>query len=198
MSFKDFSVIGDHSAGYENLYNAAVEVLKNPDDRLVVEVGTREGGSLMTLMTAITDTYKDRPIISIDPYGGKPYLSRDNVIDGMYPDDLYMNMLSYVTAHVIQNKVYWSHYKHTSLDWIKFWDKTDFWVNGKIAKPEFAFVHLDGDHNTDTVRQELAYFVPRTKGWVVVDDADQISLTDGGIAKYKGEVRDNYLWIKCE
>lgn len=198
MSYEDFTEYGDHPKGYLTLYNLAVETMKDKSHSLqAVEVGVRAGGSALTLLNAIKDTDPDRYLHTIDPHGSKPYLSRELLIPEMYNDREYRETMFRLSSYCLEHKLSWSHWKMKSLDWCKVYAGIEFWGDRGQLSDDFCFVHLDGDHNTTVVANELKWFTRRTRGLIVIDDADQLDLTDKRIAKYKGQVTENYLIITC-
>lgn len=196
MKFIDHAELGDHP-NYDDLYEEVLKVAKTaPNHSFAIEVGTRQGGSALTIMDAIHEANPSQWLLTIDPYGDKPYLSEDMVIEGWYKDDFYRTAMYELSKYAHEHNINWAHYKMKSIDWIKTWPKTEFWAEKQILKPQFYFVHLDGDHTDDTVRNELAEFWPYLieGGVICVDDANQIH-PEEVFGKLNFTIEKNRVWL---
>lgn len=139
---------------------------------LSVEVGTRRGGSAMLflmLLDQIYNGYEKPHLVTVDPYGCKPYVSGIPGLENIpiYGDPEYLAMKSLLAkfpAHM--------HFKLCSLDFFQRMHGCPYWSPG--VKPfttptqpgEFAlgeerrmsnltFCLLDGDHSEKTISAEL-------------------------------------------
>lgn len=177
-------------ADYTTLYKYAIQAITGPSKRQVVEIGTRKGGSAMLLQEIIKGENPNRFMHTVDPYGGKPYLNRNEVVSNFYNDDLYLQTMKDLSAREQQ----WTHWKMRSLDWIAMYPNIEFWAGGEQLKDEFCFVYLDGDHVNETVKAELDFFIPRTKGYILVDNADKVDPETFGI---KYTLEDDTVVVKC-
>ena len=197
MPFVDRSEFGDHE-DYSDLYQK-VELIskKAPSNTFAVEVGTRAGGSALTILDAIRESNKKQWLITIDPYGDKPYLSDLNPILRQYPDSFYRQAMKLLSEYCEKYEMNWTHYKMKSLDWIDYWPKTEFWINGQILNLKIFFLHLDGDHNTMVVKSELDNFWPYVidGGIVCIDDANAIDI-EKVCSGLEYSVQNDRIWIK--
>lgn len=175
---------------YTVVYEYAKKSITGPPELQVVEIGTRKGGSAMLFQEIIMGENPHRFLHTIDPYGGKPYTNGEEVVGGLYNDDLYEQMILDLGARRQQ----WTHWKMRSLDWIKMYPNIEFWAGGRHLKDEFCFVYLDGDHADLTVKAELDFFLPRTTGYILVDNADKIHPETMGIDYL---IEDDAVVIKC-
>jgi hypothetical protein len=178
MTFVDHTEFGDHP-GYQDLYEYAEKAsLLAPPQSFAVEVGTRAGGSALTILDAMLENSKNQWLITVDPYGNKPYLSVDSVVKDMYPDNFYRQAMQLLSNYCAETDMNWTHYKMKSLEWIKHWPKIEFWADEMILEPKIFFLHLDGDHNTKVVKEEIHSFWPYLidGATICIDDADQIEV----------------------
>lgn len=114
----------------------------------------------------------DPPVlVTVDPYGGKPYSGGDYVVDWLYGDDIYL-------AHK-QNLARFPNHVHFALEGHVFLSRclgAPIWRRGKrVPLTEFSFAFLDGDHDAATVREELLHLMPHMArgGRIVVDNVDK-------------------------
>lgn len=141
--------------------------------RISIEVGTRKGGSALLLLQVLMRLY--RPpfplLVSVDPYGGKPYHGGDAIVPMLYGDDTYTEMRQRLASwpfHV--------HFKLTSLVFARQLLGQEIWSQGRSQLlTDLAFVLLDGEHDLETVRAELSYFKPvmAKGGRIVIDNIDK-------------------------
>lgn len=145
-----------------------------------IEVGTRRGGSAVLMLRILDRLYGRGPLlITIDPYGGKPYYGGEGkVTPGLYGDEEYIAMKTLLAP--FPNHV---HFAVTSMDFISLLDRGfELWSGGRmirfgttdIATKPFTFVYLDGDHDKATVLTELDHLAPRvgSGGSLVIDNVD--------------------------
>lgn len=142
-----------------------------PEDYAVVEFGTDSGTSATWLMRSVQGT--KRWVFSVDPYGDKPYKVGDQTSRAFkYDDNNYKNTMPMLYSFAKEKDVNFSHYRMTSLDWIKAFPTIDFWSDGGRWTPKFCFAYLDGDHSYDPVVQEFNFFYEQmpSGGYIVIDD----------------------------
>jgi len=196
MTFVDRSEFGDHPQ-YDDLYKVAEEACtEGPEQAFAVEVGTRAGGSALTILDAIREADKNQWLITVDPYGNKPYLSVNSVLKDMYPDNFYREAMKHLSNYCEEFGTNWTHYKMKSLEWIKHWPNIEFWADEKILEPKIFFLHLDGDHTTSVVKQEIEDFWPylTDNAVICIDDADQIEV-DKVCEDLIHKVENNRVWL---
>jgi len=123
-----------------------------------VEVGNREGGSLLLAMEHRNST----AVEGVDPYGGIPYRIPGGPITTEYDDEMHKRMLSLAGSSPAARKL--RHHKMTS---------DEYMAN---AEGPYAFVYLDGSHEPDVVGREIDFFLPRLMpgGIIAVDDTETL------------------------
>lgn len=159
-----------------------------------LETGTHIGDTGTRIIDAIAESRKNRWFISVDPYGGKPYKLQDGEYTNLFYDETsYQRGMLRLYMHSFIRKVRFAHYRLKSQDFIKCWDGIEFWSDGSRARPEFAFVFLDGEHNDETVKLEFDYFFPKVPsgGVISIDNYDHLIDGEAGVRKmfsgYEGE-----------
>jgi hypothetical protein len=143
---------------------------------LCLEIGTRKGGTaLMTL-----EHENCQGLISVDPYGAKPYTDKNGIAPFIYPDQWYAEtMVLLMQASLELNKLF-VQFKITSQEYMKH--NIEIWLEGKPNKThnlKYSYVLLDGEHNDTTVQQEIDFFSKKMgKGGVLlVDNVDWLTLS---------------------
>ena len=136
-----------------------------------VEVGNREGGTLMMAMDHPSST----TVIGIDPYGGIPYTLPNGEMTMEYDNHMRERMRETVTESPNADKL--QHFNCTSLLWVTDQLRREFQIGSLLRA---AFVFLDGRHDKETVDMELEFFGPRMAdgGVLVVDDVSMMPDVD--------------------
>ena len=182
----------DHPAGFRLFYERALEVARElPVGLPFIEIGTRAGGSALLLLQAIHESGKDRPLITIDPYG-KPYQSgqgeylnpdQPNVCPSVQHyeptgEGHYRTAMALLANYCAENSLTYVPYRMTSADFMDTWlYLANLWIDGgKINGLPFGLVYLDGEHTEEVVCRELAWFSSRMHpdGLLVIDDTENI------------------------
>jgi hypothetical protein len=125
-----------------------------------VEVGNREGGSLLMAVEHPNST----AVYGIDPYGAIPYRIPNGPITTEYDDDMRRRMESVISASPHSGKA--TLLKMTS----------DQYMSTDRGDSSYAFVYLDGSHEPDVVGREIKHFRSRmgNGGIIVVDDTETL------------------------
>lgn len=163
---------GDRMEDYVRLSDGSLqkmEWLRNLMSRAptgpFLEIGNREGGSLLMAMEHPNSTTVD----GVDPYGAIPYRIPNGPITTEYDDAMHKRMLAVVSKSPCAGKL--THHKMTSDEFME-----------EFHGP-YAFVYLDGSHEPDVVGREIAYFSDRMLpgGIIVIDDTETLpdSLLEG-------------------
>lgn len=128
---------------------------------LFVEIGNREGGSLLMAVEHPNST----EVYGIDPYGGIPYRIPNGPITMEYDEAMRRRMESVINASPCGKKA--TLFKQTS----------DAFMATDPPGRKYAFVYLDGSHEPDVVGREIEHFLPRLvpEGILVVDDTETLS-----------------------
>lgn len=178
MNLKDAFNLSDHTQNIEFLYKKALEKAKElPEYIPFLEVGTRAGGTALAFLFAIRESgKKKRPLITIDPYGHKPYLRGKEILYTSYGENFYRQAMYVLSKFCLDNNLKHQHWRLTSLDYMKIRDQVNIWYEERLLENTYGFIYLDGDHEENTVATELNYFCPKMclNGLVVIDDSEHI------------------------
>ena len=154
---------------YACIHNAALKAIGEVEGALL-EIGTCDGGSAGFLLAAMSRGAPDRHLVTVDPWGGKPY-------EG---SNLYTNVNQMFAQKELADLSYehclkWTHYKMESLEFFEHVQPLGMWYDGEKADNLWAFVLLDGEHNQETVLKELdavCKFVSHG-GTIIIDNSNQ-------------------------
>lgn len=143
---------------------------RGPEAAPFLEVGTRSGGSALLTLRVLRAAYRDGPappwVLTVDPYGRRPYEGAPFVYDETH----YVAMkraLARFGNHV--------HFLLESADFLRVLEGLTLWRGG-VRRPvdRFSLVYLDGSHEPRIVWSEIERLAPRVVpgGFLVVDDTD--------------------------
>jgi hypothetical protein len=173
----DLSSYCDHPDGLDVFRQIAQRALELPAEYPFIEIGNYRGGTALHCLDLMRLSNKDRFMITVDPYGTKPFiLGQDVFPDAIYDEKIYRDAMEILGMYSKHHELNHVHYRMKSDDFIKMWDKTPFYYKGLEQPKKFALVYLDGDHNPEQVERELKYFLPRlVKGGIIIlDDATYV------------------------
>lgn len=178
MNLSQIFDLSDHNQNLDYLFDLALnlaQILPSPIPFL--EIGTRAGGTTLLFIQAIIQSYLPRLMFSVDPYGNKPFRQGSSTLLNLYGESFWKQASNHI-ANICSssNLVFQSHWKITSLDFIKIYDQITIWHQGLPFKGPFGLVYLDGDHDEDTISREIEFFAPRLypKGMIIIDDSEHI------------------------
>lgn len=136
----------------------------------LLEIGTRSGGSALLMLRVLADLYRGaaRPplVITVDPYGGRPYEGAPFRYDETHYGAMKRALARYPN-HL--------HYMMDSALFLSEVDRLYLWVGGRRQPlARFTLVYLDGSHEPDIVWHEIETLWPRVVpgGFLIVDDTD--------------------------
>ena len=136
----------------------------------LLEIGTRSGGSALLMLRVLQDLYRGRGrppfVLTVDPYGGRPYEGAPFVYDERHYREMKQALAPYAN-HV--------HYMMDSELFLRELDLLYLWADGaKQPLDRFTLVYLDGSHDPDIVWHEIVTLLPRLVpgGSLSVDDTD--------------------------
>lgn len=163
--------------GREKL-EVVASVLEQAPQGFFLEVGTRMGGTAILAL----DAPNCNTLISIDPYGSKPYQDpreANMLAPFVYPDQMYLSTMQRLYSHALEVNKNFVHFKIPSQEYIKHDIK--MWFDGfeyDKSNTKFAYVLLDGEHNDETVKLEIDFFSKHMidKGILLVDNIDWLTL----------------------
>lgn len=143
---------------------------RGPDVPPLLEIGTRSGGSALLMLRVLASIYgrRCRPplVITVDPYGSRPYEGEPHVYDERHYGAMKRALARY-SNHI--------HYMMDSELFLRELDNLYLWSGGsKHALGRFSMVYLDGSHDPTIVWSEIERLLPRVipGGFLIVDDTD--------------------------
>lgn len=154
---------------------------------LSIEVGTRKGGSAWLMLSMLREMYDDatRPmLLTVDPYGDKPYLGGDEVAPGGAGVGLYGPHVYRAARHWLAEFPEHAHYYMTSETFFQRLLGSEYHLRGEAREiDDLAFVLLDGDHTAEAIVTELGWTMAHMQpgGIILIDNADKDLKTDGSV-----------------
>jgi len=160
------------------IFEECIKLLDKPIG-CTMEIGVRDGFGSKVIIDAWRKIRPGDPLVHIglDPYGNIDYNGADNLIKVKYDytNDMRQDMLVYMSK-------FYPEFHFVNLDDKEFFNK---FVNGypiyreeKILIKRYDLVHLDGPHDTESVIDEMKWFLPRAadKCCIVIDDQKAFNL----------------------
>lgn len=136
-----------------------------------LEVGTHIGATTLALLE-LAETHADPPplVVTVDPYGDKPYRGGDVVhTEPLYGDQHYVAQklnLARTPHH--------AHFLLRGVDFLLRVQGAPYWREGRAGSyTGWGFCFLDGEHDRETVLRELELLQLQPGGRVVVDNTDK-------------------------
>jgi hypothetical protein len=135
----------------------------------ILEIGTRSGGSALLMLKVVASLYaghKPPMVITVDPYGARPYEGEPYVYDERHYGKMKKNLAPF-TNHI--------HYMMDSELFLRELDNVYVWSGGlRHGFNKFSLVYLDGSHDPDIVWSEIERLRPRVQagGYLIVDDTE--------------------------
>jgi predicted O-methyltransferase YrrM len=165
-----------------------------PDAAPLLEVGTRSGGSALLMLRVLRTVYRGLGpppmVLTVDPYGARPYEGAPFVYDARHYRAMKRNLAGYPN-HV--------HYMMDSELFVRELEHLYLWADGaKRPLDRFTLVYLDGSHDPEIVWFEIERLLPRVVpgGFLIVDDTDWFQgavrrRLDAAAARLRVPVRHN-------
>lgn len=183
MNWSEVGPYIDHPDGAEMIYDMALQYAqKLPEEYAFMEIGCWKGGTTMALMQAVKDSGIDRWVFSVDPYGSKPFRLGDGIQEEAdYNEEVYRDAMENFANYAKQLGVKHYHWRLTSDDFMKVIEEVEFWDKGKVIKPKFGFVYIDGDHDGRVVEREMLWLrerMPHGKSMIAMDDVPYITVNN--------------------
>lgn len=139
------------------------------------EVGVRRGGGTHFIIKTLLENDDKRPHICIDPYGTILY----NDIAGKHRTDYTNQMrnetMSLIFKYAFENDVNLLFFNMEDSEFYKrFEDGVPIYEIDKTIQNEFAFVHIDGQHDLESVKLAADYFINKipSGGLIAFDNTD--------------------------
>lgn len=115
----------------------------------VLEIGVAGGGSALCLMELVTS--QDNFIVTVDPWGGKPYATSG----ARYGENFQRGALAVLGEWANKTNVNWHHFKMDSRDALALMAESVCWYGGQAREYKWSTVFLDGEHTIEYVTDEL-------------------------------------------
>lgn len=162
-------------------YDILADAVKSVNDipGLILEIGTRKGGSMQIIIDALLDSgQENRHVLSVDPYGhimyntGKPF----GVTRLDYTNDMKKKAMADLFTYVQGKPVNFIPICWTDEIFMQYFDKNGWSVydTEKTLFLYFAFAFLDGPHDTESVLNECRFMARNLSkgGHIVIDNID--------------------------
>jgi len=171
----DGSLPGD-SKDYEIITRAMQRI---PQDKhgMTCEIGLRKGGGSGVIMDALAKgSFPDKVHVAVDPFGNIIYAEKDgvdrrlNYVNEMR--DKYIGSIYLYAMKVGVNMIF------INMDDMEFFKRYDDGVpvynEEKFILNEYIFVHFDGPHQLEPLKEEFYWFNERmtTGATIVFDDVE--------------------------
>ena len=160
------------------LAHAVVATPWSDDPPPFLEIGTRSGGSALLILRILDLVYTRsmrRPLVlTVDPYGSRPYEGAPSEYDDRHYRAMKRNLARYPN-HI--------HYMMDSELFLSQLDHLYIWRYGsRVPLDHFSLVYLDGSHDPGVVWTEIECLLRRIipGGFLIVDDTDWF---DGAVRK---------------
>ena len=162
-----------------DLIEQAIQFLKNPIGN-TIEIGVRDGFASKLIIDAWRKHQKIPLIhLGIDPYGDIPYNESDtslNIDYTGYNNKMKQDMLVYMSHE-------YSEFNLINLEDTEFFDKfsNGYPIYNKKKKliNKYDFVLLDGPHDTQSILNEMKFFMKRApeQQLIMIDDVKSFDLS---------------------
>lgn len=156
-----------------DILERAIEAVKDVPG-LFLEIGTRRGGSMKIIMDAAAASEQVRTFVSVDPYGNIPYSDKDgNITRYDYTNAMKCQALSALYDYAGRFGFNLITFTLTDEAFFRaFRQGVPVYSETTRITNEYAFAFLDGPHDTDSVKHELAFLADRMHegAQVVVDN----------------------------
>ncbi|NJL70191.1 MAG: hypothetical protein HC888_00655 [Candidatus Competibacteraceae bacterium] len=163
------------SIEYDILERAAKHVACVPG--LFCEVGVRRGRGTEVMMRS---SPVPRNFVCIDPYGSIPYYQGDNIFVNYTDYDAKMKHETIAQLHLLAlelgHNMIFMPFSFEDCQRMLYEGLNVYHIGGRHWVGSFALVHLDAQHKTDKVIEQItfmAYKIPRD-GILVIDDVDKM------------------------
>lgn len=172
---KDGSLPGDHDGEPDyDVITRAIQAIPSDKQGMTCELGLRKGGTTGCIMDALSKgLFPYKVHVAVDPFGNIVYDERDgvsqrlNYTNGMR--DKYIGPIYLYALKVNVNFIFIN--LEDSEFFTRYHDGVPVYSENKHLLSEYIFVHFDGPHQYDPVRNEFLWFNDRmTEGATIVFD----------------------------
>lgn len=142
---------------------------------LSCEIGLRRGGGTKTIIDAFLENNDKRVHICMDPYGNIIYNDIVGPHRSDYTDDMKNETLAELYRYAFDNRVNILFFNIEDSEFYRrFCDGVPVYNEEKQYINSYCFVHVDGQHDVDSVKLAADFFVPRISvgGIIIFDNTD--------------------------
>jgi hypothetical protein len=151
-----------------------VKTLKGVDG-LSCEIGLRRGGGTKTIVDAFLENNDKRVHVCMDPYGNIIYTDIVGPHRSDYTDDMKNETLAELYRYAFDKRVNILFFNIEDSEFYRrFCDGVPVYNEEKQYINSYCFVHVDGQHDVDSVKLAADFFVPRISidGIIIFDNTD--------------------------
>ena len=131
---------------------------------LCLEIGTRLGLSAKTILDAIRQYCPTKTLVCVDPYGSILYEGREGQICRLdYDNPMKATCMGNIWMDVKESPVSFKYFDLEDTEFFtRFADGVPVYDLEKRIESKYSFVFYDGPHSVAHIREEMAFFLPRT------------------------------------
>lgn len=164
--------------GDRNCYDAMTKYLLELKgvSGITCEVGLRRGGGTVHIINSLIENGDKRTHVSIDPYGTIMYSDIAGVHRTDYTNQMRNQTISDIFKFAYDNEVNLIFFNMEDSEFYKrFSDGVPVYDMEKELVNEYAFVHIDGQHDLESVMIAADFFKDRVSlgGILVFDNTEQ-------------------------
>lgn len=142
---------------------------------LSCEIGLRRGGGTKVILDAFMENEDKRVHVCIDPYGNIIYNDIVGPHRSDYTDDMKNETLAELYRYAFDHRINILFFNMEDSEFYqRFFDGVPVYDQEKIMMNKYCFVHVDGQHDTESVRLAAVFFIPRVsmRGVIAYDNTD--------------------------
>lgn len=161
-----------------DIFEECIKLLQEPVGA-TMEIGVRDGFGSKVIIDAWRKIRPNDSLVHIglDPYGNIDYNGADNLknVKYDYTNEMKQDMLVYMSK-------FYPEFHFVNLDDKEFFNKFvngyPIYKNKKTLIHRYDLIHLDGPHDTESVLEEIKWFLPRAakRCCIVIDDCNAFNL----------------------
>lgn len=161
------------SKDYE-VITRAINAIPKDKKGMTCEIGLREGGGSRYIMDALSQhPFPYKVHVGVDPFGNLVYARKDGIDKRMdYTNGMRDRSIGHIYSYAMKKNV---NFIFINLEDTEFFNRYNdgipVYSDNKYLLSEYIFVHFDGPHQYELVRDEFLWFNERmTKGAAIVFD----------------------------
>jgi hypothetical protein len=142
---------------------------------LSCEIGLRRGGGTKVILDSFISNGDMRVHVCIDPYGNIIYNDIVGPHRSDYTDDMKNETLAELYRYAFDNRINILFFNMEDSEFYRrFTDGIPIYDQEKKTVNTYCFVHVDGQHDLESVRLAANFFIPRMsiRGLLVFDNTD--------------------------